>query len=68
VTVYRTATANSRQEGSALFSLDRSQGVEHDLDHAVVLERAESDDLRRSRDHNPGDRGGEDCFEVHENR
>lgn len=42
--------------------------MKHQLDHAVVAEGRQGDDFRRGSDHDPSDRGGEDCFDVHESR
>ena len=42
--------------------------MEHQLNHAVVTQGRQGDDLRCGGDHDPGDRGGEDCFDVHESR
>ena len=66
--VYRTATTSDRRQGSALFCLEAAECVEHKLDHAVVTQGRQGDDLRCGSDYDPSDRGGEDCVDVHESR
>jgi len=39
--------------------------MEHQLDDAVVLQRRQSDDLRCGGHDDPGDRAGQDFFDVH---
>jgi len=39
--------------------------MKHQLDDAVVTQRRQSDDLRRSGHDDPSDRAGQDFFDVH---
>jgi len=61
----RISATTARQQGSALFCLEAAECVKHELDDAVVAQRRESDDLRCGCNDNPGDRRGEDFFDVH---
>lgn len=62
----RTAIASDRQRGSALFCLEAAECVEHKLNHAVVAEGRQGDDLRCGSDHNPERWMCEDFFDVHD--
>ena len=66
VSACRTAIASDRQQGSTLFWLESAECMKHELDHSVVLERRQADDLRRSRVHDPENWMGEDFLDVHD--